>query len=94
MKNWHNYPASETRIMVSTVDNGKGNVGTNTNGYYDYFIYDLEMNWYDSNIHDGVTCNDYAKKGSTYGKCIETALKENYWTGIIVNHHGFLKIHL
>ena len=76
MKNFHNYPASETRIMVSKVDNGKGNVGPNTNGYYDYFTYDLEMTWYDSNIHDGVTCNDYAKKGSTYGKCVETALKE------------------
>ncbi len=78
-------PHTENNLMINVDDNAKGIVGSDANGLFDYYTYDLEIVMYDSRIHEYDTCIDYNEKGSSYSECVENSLKDKLleWYGCL-----------
>lgn len=60
-------------------------IGPTKNGLYEAANYEVSLEIHDDKINNGITCTDYASMGSTYGECIENAVKDQLlkWYGCL-----------
>ena len=70
-------PSRKNKIMLTTMENGLFDLGKHEKNVYSGYNYELTLHVYDSKLQDGVTCFDYDQRGSSYGECIETKMREN-----------------
>ena len=78
-------PLKENTIRLSRKNTGVMEIGPVLNGFHDLFVYDVEIILHDSTLYDGYSCIDYDKVGSSFGGCIETAMKDSFleWYGCL-----------
>ena len=70
-------PSRKNKIMLTTMENGLIDLGKHEKNVYSGYNYELTLHVYDSKLQDGITCFDYDQRGSSYGECIETKMREN-----------------
>ena len=70
-------PLRSNQIMITPMENGLMGVGKHNKDIYTGYNYELNLQIYDSKLSDGMTCFNYEQHGSSYGECIETAMREN-----------------
>ena len=71
-------PAKDNRIRISNMDNGKGAFGPFNDVFFSGQNFEIELSLHDHSIHNGDTCFDYERSGTTYGDCIADAMKESF----------------
>ncbi len=71
-------PEKENQIWVHDMKHGKLEFGHSETGIQMGLIYEIELGIHDSRIQHGQTCTDYARIGSTYGKCIEDSMRDSF----------------
>ena len=78
-------PALENNIRISSMKYGTFKFGPSGDGFFEEFIYEVELRVYDSSVDDGITCVNYERTGSRYGECIENMLQEKFllWFGCL-----------
>ena len=69
-------PERQNKIKGFIGGNAKGLFKPNSNSMYDYFVFRLDITLHDSHIQEGTKCTDYAKKGSSYGECLQDAMQD------------------
>ena len=60
--------AKETETFVETE--------VSENKIFAYARYMVHYAVYDNRIHDGISCTDYKKIGTTYGKCVQREVRQ------------------
>ncbi len=71
-------PGKLNAVTMARMDNGISEFGPITNGKFEGFIYEIKLQINDNLIHDGITCTNYESIGSSYGECIESAMKQRF----------------
>jgi hypothetical protein len=74
-------PAKENDITTGETTHAQATIGPATNNLFERGVYEVHYSLHDATIHDGVTCTDYTKKGSTYGSCLMKVLTEEALQG-------------
>ncbi len=75
-------PALDNDLRISGMKNGLFDFGHSHNNFEEY-IYEVDIALQDNRVHDGITCIDYDRIGSSYGECIKEKLKNKFlqWLG-------------
>ena len=71
-------PAKKNNIRILKMENGIFELGTIEHGFYESYFYEVHLHIHDKRIHNGISCTDYDRIHSSYGDCIETAMKQNF----------------
>ena len=78
-------PAKDTKITIQEVKFSKIEIGPTATGHHTGKVYAIQVSIHDSRIHNGIACTEYNQLHSTYGECIENALKQQ-----VMNWYGCL----
>ena len=78
-------PARQNRIVITFESNAKGSFEPNFKNLFNYRTYQLNIALRDSQIYEGTKCTDYVKRESSYGECVENAMKD-----LLINSYGCL----
>ena len=78
-------PEKNNGLRITRIDSWKGVLGPTGNLTFNGKLYEVQISIHDSRVHDGVTCTDYKKIGSSYGECIENEFKNELlsWFGCL-----------
>ncbi len=64
---------------------GTFGIGPTPDGLFETKLYEVALSLHDLRVHDGKTCIDYEKTGSSYGECTESMFKNTIleWYGCL-----------
>ena len=74
-------PAKENDIRTEETTHAQATIGPAADNFFERIVYEVHYSLHDATIHDGVTCTDYTKMGSTYGRCLTEVLTEEVLHG-------------
>lgn len=71
-------PNRVCKLRISEMDSSPIVMGpTDENlGYFSYEYFELDYTLHDKSIHDGTSCLNYERLGSSYGECVNNKLKD------------------
>ena len=76
-------PSKINNIRTLEMDNGRIMFGPTQSNLFDWSTYEITVYLYDSSINDGRICTNYVNTNSSYGKCVENAVKTAF-----IKHYG------
>ena len=68
-------PAGANKLRMFESNDAKINFGPTDVGYYDRMVFEVEVKIHDFSIHDGKTCMNYEKMGTSYNSCVQNEMK-------------------
>ena len=76
-------PVLENQIRITGMQYGTFGIGPTPDGLFETKHYEIALSLHDLSVHDGKTCTDYEKTGSSYGECTESMFKNTIleWYG-------------
>ena len=78
-------PEKTNGLRITRIDSWKGELGPTGNLTFNGKLYEVQISIHDSKVHDGLTCTDYKKIGTSYGECVENEFKRELlgWFGCL-----------
>ncbi len=78
-------PAKTTFLKLKRMNHGSFSFGPTENGHFESIVYEIQISLKDKSIEEGKKCTNYENMGDSYGKCIETAMRDG-----LLNWYGCL----
>ena len=74
-------PAKLNDIRTGETYHAQATIGPANDNLFERQVYEVSYSVHDATIHDGITCTDYTKTKSSYGRCLMDVLTDELLQG-------------